>query len=183
MKRVLYTLLCLSLMSLCGQAQEPQPSPVLEEHALLQKFTGDWTSVGKTIGTPDQPSTECKGKMSSHMLGDFWVVNKLEGTSVGMEFHGLQTIGYDAEKQKYVGTWVDTMMNHMWKYEGTYDASTNKLSLVAEGPSFFVPGEKSQYRDSYEFKSDNKIIATSEVMGDDGKWITFMTGEMTRDKK
>ncbi len=74
------------------------------------------------------------------------------------------------------------MMNHLWNYEGHVDESGKKLVLVAEGPNFMAGGGTTTYRDSYEFKSPNLIIATSEIMGEDGQWITFMTGESRRTK-
>ena len=81
-----------------------------------------------------------------------------------------------------MGTWIDTMMNHMWHYEGSVDESGTKLVLVAEGPDMMVEGKTTKYRDSYEFKSADLAIATSEMMNADGKWVTFMTGEVKRKK-
>ena len=43
-------------------------------------------------------------------------------------------------------------------------------------------GKMTKYRDAYEFKSDDVMIATSSMQGEDGKWITFMTGEAKRKK-
>ncbi len=123
---------------------------------------------------------ECSGKMKSRMLGDFWVINEMTGDMGGTTFNAIQTVGYDTEKKKYVGTWVDSMMNYMWRYEGNVDASGKKSVLVAEGPNFMAEGKLSKFRDSYEFKTPDTIIATSEMTGDDGKCFTFMTGEITR---
>ena len=55
----------------------------------------------------------------------------------------------------------------------------NKLMLEAEGPSMTGEGT-TKYRDSYEFKDENTIIATSEIMGPDGKWVTMMEGTAKR---
>ena len=43
-------------------------------------------------------------------------------------------------------------------------------------------GKLTKFRDSYEFKSPDHIISTSEILGADGKWITFMSGESHRKK-
>ena len=94
----------------------------------------------------------------------------------------VQMIGYDSEKKKYVGTWVDSMMNHMWRYEGSVDDSGKTLTLEAEGPNFMAAGKTTKFRDAYEFKSKDHIVATSSMLTDDGKWVTFMTGQVRRVK-
>ncbi len=164
-------------------AQQPEfPNP-LPEHEWLKQFTGHWTTESKSVGTPEMPEMpemECSGSMESRQIGGFWVVNELQGDIGEVSFTGLQTLGYDPEKKKYIGTWTDSMTDHLWIYEGTVDESGKKLSLVAEGPDMMGTGKLTKYRDSYEFKSPDVIIATSEVMDADGEWLTFMTGEMTR---
>lgn len=163
-------------------AQEPSFPGPQKEHEWLKQFNGKWTSTSKTVATDDQPSMNYSGTMDSQMLGGFWTINKMTGDMGGKKFQGLQTIGYDTKRKKYVGTWVDSMMNHLWRYEGNVDASGKKLVLVAEGPSYMAKDKLTKYRDSYEFKSPDKIIATSEIVGEDGKWVTFMTAEMKRVK-
>lgn len=161
-------------------AQVPEFPQPQQEHAWLKQFTGEWTSLSKTVATPEQPSIDCTGSMQSRMLGEFWVVNRIEGDMAGMTYRGLQTIGYDAKKKKYVGTWVDSMMGHLWHYEGSVDASGKKLILVAAGPNMMDQEKIASYRDSYEFKSPDLILATAEMRDEQGKWQTFMTGEMRR---
>ncbi|QDU56647.1 DUF1579 domain-containing protein [Aeoliella mucimassa] len=162
-------------------AQEPPEFPGPEkEHQWLQQFAGEWTTTSKGSIGPDQPPMECSGTIKSRMIGEFWVVNEMKSTIQGDSMQGLQTIGYDASKKKYVGTWVDSMMNHMWIYEGTVDESGSKLTLEAEGPNFMAPGKLTKFRDAYEFKTPDHIIVTSSMLGEDGKWITFMTGDSVR---
>jgi hypothetical protein len=123
------------------------------------------------------------------MLGEFWVVSEYRGDWVVSENRGetggtsmtaIQTIGYDPEKKKYVGTWVDSMTTFIWKYEGTVDESGKTLTLEAEGPNFMAAGKLAKFRDAYEFKSKDHIVATSSMQGEDGKWVTFMTGNLRR---
>src|SRR5690606_19546068 len=102
--------------------------------------------------------------------------------AMGQPMNAVQTIGYDPEKKKYIGTWVDSMMHHMWKYEGEVDASGKKLTLEADGPNYLEPGKTSKFRDIYEFKSDDEIATSSQMQGPDGQWITFMTGTAKRKK-
>lgn len=167
--------------SLWGQDPSQFPKPV-KEHEFLQQFVGEWTSHSEASAGPGLPAFSCEGKMTSRMLGGFWVVSESKATVMGMTMQSIQTIGYSPEQKKYVGTWVDSMMNYLWKYEGTVDATGKILTLEAEGPNFVTPGKTAKFRDAYEFKSKDLILSTSSMQGEDGKWITFMTGKLERKK-
>ena len=132
---------------------------------------------------PGVPEMKCEGKVTGRMLGGYWLVNEMKSNLGEVEMQALQTVGYDPEKKKYVGTWVDNMMNLMWHYEGSVDESGKILTLEAEGPNMMGGEGKSKYRDVYEFKSDDEIAATSQVQGPDGEWVTFMNGTYKRVKE
>ena len=95
----------------------------------------------------------------------------------------LQMIGYDPAKKKYIGTWADSMTNHLWQYEGTVDKTGKKLTLNTKGPSMSGDGGTSNYRDSYEFTDDDTFVAQSAVEGPDGKWQVMMEGSGKRRTK
>ena len=164
-----------------GQELPSFPTPT-KEHAFLEQFVGEWVTESEGTAGPGQPSMKCSGEIKSRMLGGFWVVSETKGNMQGTVIDAIQTIGYDAEKKAYVGTWVDSMMGHMWKYEGEVDASGKVLTLEALGPNFMTAGKQTKFRDAYEFKSKDLIVATSSMLGEDGKWVTFMTGQYTRKK-
>lgn len=162
-------------------AQEvPRFSTPTEQHAWLKKFAGEWETTSKTPEFPGQPAMECAGAFRARMIGELWLINDVRMEAQGTTVTALQTIGYDTDKKKYVGTWVDSVMNHMWRYEGEVDKTGKKLTLNAEGPNLMAKGKSANYRDSYEFKSNDLVIMTSEMQMKDGKWVTFMTGTMKR---
>ena len=171
-------LLCFCFVSIVS-AQLEFPTPT-DEHKWLKKFVGTWEVASKAKMGEDLPAMESTATMKSEMLGEFWLVNTMDGNVGGMTFRGIQTIGFDAKKKKYVGTWVDSVNNYLWHYEGTVDDSGKKIVLEAEGPNMMDPGKMSKYRDAYEFKGDDVMIATSSIQGEDGKWTTFNTGEAKR---
>ena len=164
---------------LAQEAELPGPE---EGHRWLKQFVGKWETNSEASLEPDQPPLKCEGTMATRMLGEFWVVSEIEGDMMGTTVTAIQTIGYNPARKKYVGTWIDSMMNHMWQYEGTVDKSGKKLTLEAEGPNYEAEGKLTKYRDVYEFKSADHILATSLMLTEDGKWVTFMTGTMRRKK-
>jgi hypothetical protein len=181
MIRIMNTACVLILLSAfqATDAQQPDFPKPAAEHEWLKKFEGEWTTESKATMIPGQPEMQCKGTVSCRMLGGFWVVNEWNGDMNGVEFKGLQTLGFDPAKKKYVGTWVDGMTSHMWKYEGQVE-DNRRIVLQAKGPNFMAEGKETDFRDIYEFKSDTEMIVKSEMLGEDGKWITFMHGTSTR---
>jgi hypothetical protein len=155
------------------------PKPT-KEHELLQQFVGDWETESSMQAGAGLPEMKCTGTMSAKMLGGFWLVSDNTGQMPGFEVKSMMTLGYDPAKKKYVGTWVDTMINHLWHYEGSVDETGKILTLEAEGPNFMEPGKTAKYQDIYEFKSADEIVVSSKVQGPDGKWITMMTGTAKR---
>ena len=84
---------------------------VAKEHEWLQKFVGEWESAVEVTMEPGKPPMKCKGIESTRMLGGFWVVGEATGKMEGVPgtMTSLMTLGYDPQKSKYVGTWVDSM--------------------------------------------------------------------------
>jgi hypothetical protein len=160
----------------------PEPSATTKEHELLKRFVGSWESNSTTVAGPGQAAIKCRAKLNGRMLGGLWVVTESTNDMGGMKIEAVQTIGYDPEKKKYVGTWVDSVMNHLWRYEGSVDLKTKALTLEADGPHFSEKGKTSRYREIYDFKSDEVIAVESQVRADDGRWTTFMNGEIRRAK-
>lgn len=151
-----------------------------KQHEWLRQFTGEWSTHSKAEMGPGQPAMECSGSITSRMIGGFWVVNEMKGDMAGVPMSGVQTIGYDTKRKKYIGTWIDSSCSFMWKYEGSVDAAGRVLTLEAEGPNIMAGGELTRFQDIYEFKSRNEITISSRMLSKDGKWITFLTGTATR---
>ncbi len=85
------------------------------------------------------------------------------------------TLGYDPNKETFVGSWIDTMQTTMWTYVGHLSESKRVLTLEAEGPSFEDPSKTARYRDEIVLISSEEKRTTSSVLGEDGNWTTFMT--------
>jgi hypothetical protein len=158
------------------------PAAPAKDHGILDKFVGEWESEAEGSMVEGQPTMKAKATIRSRKLGDYWVISDVETDMAGTKISAVQTIGYDEKSKKYIGTWVDSMMDHMWKYEGTIDSDGKVLTLEAEGPDFFAEGKTRKYRDVYEFVSKDHIVARSQMLSDDGKWVTFMTGHARRKK-
>jgi hypothetical protein len=156
---------------------EPQ-----KEHHWLQKLVGNWTYEHEAAMGPDKPKEKLTGAETVRSLGGLWTVG--EGTGEmpgGGTAKTIMTLGYDPRKNRFVGTFIGSMMAQMWIYEGTLDASGKILTLDTEGSNFAEGGKgTTKYKDIIEFKTDDHRTLTSRILGPDGKWSEFMTAHYYR---
>jgi hypothetical protein len=92
------------------------------------------------------------------------------------------TLGYDPLKKRFVGTFIGSMMTHLWIYDGVLDAAGKVLTLDTEGPSFTDPTKMIKYQDIIEIKNADYRILSSQTLGEDGQWHPFMTAHYRRKK-
>jgi hypothetical protein len=164
------------------ETASPMQAEPQKEHDWLQRLVGDWTSEAEweEPGKPPQKST---GTESVRSLDGLWTVAEGQGEMPGGGAATMiMTLGYDPRIERYVGTWIGSMMTHLWVYEGTLDEATGVLTLEAEGPSMSGDGSLAKYHDVIEFRSNDHRVLTSHVLGDDGKWQQFMTADYRRKK-
>jgi len=151
------------------------------EHQWLQTLVGEWTSEAEATMEPGKPPERFKGTETVRSLGGLWILAEGQGEMPGCgHATTLMTLGYDPQKKRYVGTWVGSMMTHLWVYDGALDAAEKVLTLDAEGPSMADHSVMATYRDVIERASDDHRILTSHVRGDDGTWHQFMTAHYRR---
>ncbi|MBE9159553.1 DUF1579 domain-containing protein [Nodosilinea sp. LEGE 06152] len=161
-----------------------QPSPAVEqptkEHQWLQQLVGEWTHEIEGITEPDRPLEKSTGTESVKSLGDLWVVAEGQGEMCGTMATTIMTLGYNPQKQRFVGTWVGSIMPHLWVYDGELDAAERVLTLHSEGPAMNGEAEMSQYKDVIEFKHPDHRVLTSFYLTSDGEWQQFMTANYHR---
>ncbi len=160
-------------------AAQEMPQPV-KEHEWLSQFAGEWESEMECTFEPGKPPVKSKGSEKARLLGPFWVVAEGSGDAMGTPFSSILTLGYDTDKKKYIGTWIDSMMNRMWHYEGTLNEAGDTLTLETEGPCVMHGGQTRKFREIIVFKSKDHKTFTSQILGDDGAWTTMVTVDSKR---
>lgn len=153
------------------------------EHRWLHKLVGEWTYEGEATMEPGQPAMKFNGTESVRSLGGLWTLAEGRGELPdGGPATTIMTLGYDPQRRRFVGTFIGSMMTHLWVYDGVLNAAEKVLTLHTEGPDMAVEGRIAKYKDVIEFKSDDHRVLTSHVLGDDGKWHGFMTAHYQRRK-
>ncbi len=162
---------------------EPQ-----SEHRWLHKLVGEWTYVGDCSMGPDEPAMKNTGTESVRSLGGLWTIGDGKGEMPGVGTgYTVMTLGYDPAKKRFLGTFIGSMMTHLWIYDGSLDDSGKVLTLDAEGPSFtadggIVEGKLVKYQDTIEFKSDDHRTLSSRMLTDAGEWVGIMNADYHRTK-
>lgn len=163
-------LLAAGLVRVDAQDQPPLPKPA-KEHEWLKALDGEWSTDAEAMTEPGK-TVKVKGQASGRSLGGFWNILENRGEFMGAPFTGIMTLGYDAEKKKYVGSWVDSMSPVQWKYEGTVDASGKILTLDSEGMSPMT-NKMTKFQERIELGGKDRWTLTSS-MEDNGKMVQYL---------
>lgn len=157
------------------------PSAPVAEHTWLQQFVGKWRYDTEVQMAAGEPPLKCTGTETVRSLGSLWIVAESEGEMPGGGAATMQlTLGFDPQKRKYVGTWVGSMMTHLWLYEGELGADGITLTLDTEGPDMVEEGKIARYRDVIQLKDSDHRTLTSHILGSDGTWQAVMTSSYGR---
>ncbi|MBB2754639.1 UNVERIFIED_ORG: hypothetical protein GGI57_005375 [Rhizobium aethiopicum] len=146
----------------------------LKEHSFLERLIGEWTVTAPEM-SGDEPWTETVRSLH----GIWWVAEGTGRMPDGKQGTSILTLGYNAAKGKYVGSWIGSMMDYMWVYEGELDASGNILDLYTTGPDFNSEG-LADYREQIAFVDADHRTFISSVKQADGSWKQFMEARYTR---
>src|SRR3546814_6080137 len=139
------------------------------EHGFLEKLVGTGEVTSKEMGE-GEPWTEVV-----RSLHGLWVIAEGNGQMPGGgDASTVMTLGYDPDRSRYVGTWIGSMMNHLWVYEGEVSADGTTLSLYASGPDFENPGKTGEYREQIVIQEDDHRIFNSSHRQTEGHWKQLM---------
>jgi hypothetical protein len=100
---------------------------------------------------------------------------------MGAPFTGHGTMGYDQQKQKYVGTWIDSMKSGLFISEGTGDEHGKVFTMIAQGYCD-AEGKAITMKQVSEIKDHDHWTLTFLSPNPDGKEAVMGTIEYTRRK-
>jgi Protein of unknown function (DUF1579) len=136
--KLVLTITALASCALVATALVPalQDMPILkptEQHKKILSGVGEWEGTLTSYMTPDQKPATSPAHESVTPIGEFWVLSQFDCQFNGMPYHGSGHVGYDPEKKKYIGTWVDSMSSLFALMEGDIDPATKALVMHWQG--------------------------------------------------
>ncbi|MBP7149402.1 MAG: DUF1579 domain-containing protein [Acidobacteria bacterium] len=156
-----------------------QPTP---QHARLKQLLGTWDATVEFSPAPGEPPQVSKGtEVVRECCGGLWVVTDFTSDMGGMPFVGHGVGGYDPDKKKYVGTWVDSMTTSLSVSEGTYDEAKKAYTSWMEAKT--PDGQTVRTKVVEESPDANTRIAHFLMPGADGKDVETMKITYKRVKK
>ena len=166
-----------AMMEAAMEAAKPK-----HEHEWLRQLVGEWT-YEMEYEEPGKGPTKVGGTGVTRAVGDLWTICEGEGVMPGGERPLMvTTLGYDPQKGRFVGTWIGSMMSHLWVYDGFLDADERVLTLESTGPSMTKPDEMGQYRDIITIIDRDNHTMTGNFFGDDGEWHEMMKMHFRREQ-
>ncbi|PTM40277.1 DUF1579 domain-containing protein [Bosea sp. 124] len=152
-----------------------------KEHDWLHQLVGEWTAEIDCVMGPNQPRQKSKGKESVRSLGGLWTLGEGEGEMPdGTTGKTLMTLGFDPAKGRFVGSFVGSMMTHLWLYDGALDETGKVLTLDSAGPNMAGDGAIIPYRDVITMVAPDHRILSSYTPDGNGGWTEFMTAHYRR---
>ena len=163
MRRITVALGVAMLFALTTQAFAQVAEPA-KEHGILKKELGTWKATVKSYMGPtgmyDEPQVST-GTETNEMIGEFWLVSRFKGDFGGMPFTGQSMMGYDEEKGKFVGMWIDSFSKHPTKMVGTYNEETKTMTYESKGVG--MDGNPMIGKNVVVYEGDDRRVMTMHI--------------------
>jgi len=179
--RVKYAALCLVFTAgVAGAQDKPAAAPpgmppmpkAGPEHEVLKADLGTWEATVESFMPGAAQPMVSKGTETNTLVGGLWLVTDFKSEMMGQPFQGHGVSGWDPNKKKYVGTWVDTMSTGLGLSESTYDSATKTMTGTFEGPD--PSGQIMKMKSTVVMKDPDTRVFTMSGPGPDGKDMTMM---------
>lgn len=144
------------------------------EHLWLQQLVGEWLSESEVPAHGGNEGFTSHGTESVRGVGQLFVQLEGRGDMGGAPHHSVMTIGFDLRRGRFVGSWVGSMMDHHWVYDGEFEQGGTAVGLIAEGPDFNDPTKMGTYKDTVALHADGTRTLTAHFKLPDGTWQQFM---------
>lgn len=150
-----------------------------DEMKRFQADVGTWDAEVKMFTDPNNPPEVSKGTETNMMLGETWLIGHFKGKMMGMDFQGSSQNGYDPNKKKYIGTWVDSMSPYAMHMEGTWDEATQTMTNMGVGKD--PTGNEVKHRMTTVYGKDgSRLFTMYGAMG--GQEVKMMEIKYTQAK-
>lgn len=153
-----------------------------ENHKLITDMAGSWKCIAKFWMVPgSEPMVSEMTAEVTAIMGGRFTQGMYKGNVMGQAFEGLEVMGYDNIKKKFISSWIDNMSTGLYTSAGTMDPGTKVITLLgtADDP---MTGKTKKTRATLKIDSPDKHTFTMFETPDGGKEMQTMEIVYTRVK-
>ena len=145
-----------------------------EPHKRMAERVGTWNFTSKMWQQPGTPPEESSGTATSEMImGGRYLLDKVEGSVMGMPFTGLGISGYDNLNKEFVGTWIDSFGTGIMTSTGTCNDDWTVCTSVGIGPDPITGKNKKTKMVDRRIDADNYVFEMYDTTPDGKEWLAF----------
>jgi hypothetical protein len=153
-----------------------------ENHAYFNDLAGKWDVKTTAWMVPGQePVVSQSSCEASVILGGRFLMMKFAGAMFGQPFEGLEIVGYDNLKKKYVTFWIDNQSTGFYLTEGTRDTLTHVETETGDWPDPMT-GKSIKVRSITKFVSKDEYVYELYVTPPGAKEFKGLENKSTRKK-
>jgi hypothetical protein len=140
-------------------------------HEVFAKDVGTWDAEVE-VNLPGQPVQRSRGVSINRLICDGrWLIADFENRDTGFQGHGVY--GWDARRNLYVGTWIDSARTTLAVMTGEWDAQARRMTFRGELP--LPDGGTLRWREVTETVDADTQVFRSFVPRPDGGEHAMMT--------
>lgn len=153
-----------------------------ENHKLITDMAGSWKCISKFWMVPgSEPMVSEMTAEVTAIMGGRFTQGKYKGNVMGQPFEGLEYMGYDNIKKKFVSSWIDNMGTALYTSAGELEPGTGVITLLgtADDP---MTGKTKKTRATIKIDGPDKHTFTFFETPDGGQEMRTMEIVYTRVK-
>jgi hypothetical protein len=155
---------------------------VNENHEYFKDFVGDWIVSTKAWMMPGAEPSISEGTSKGELImGGRFLKMHFKSSMFGMPFEGLQIIGYDNLKKKYVIFWIGNASTAFYLSEGTRNESGKVLTDWGESENPLT-GKIEKARGVTTLINKDEFVYEMFMVGPDGKEYKSLENRAKRKK-
>ncbi len=101
-------------------------------HERFKQIAGKWNAESKMWFGPGDPMVSPGVSTVELVFDGRYLKQHFRCLSAEIPFEGLQLMGYDNIRKKYVSIWIDSVSTGITLMEGTYDEATETLTMTGQ---------------------------------------------------